>query len=291
MGCASVEPHERRLPDGECLNGVWSDEGATLDPPPPPSAARADVHLGIVRATFLEAGWEIAAEKVQAGFAIESLGLDVVTEGERAPDGAIIVPEAKRRGIIRECEAQLRAAEAGERFPIALAERTVGRLTNISQIVPEAGVFMAPLYSLIHAELKVATQQAKRALPANARERPSVLARWARERGRIAFSSERRNGRHAQRVSSYTESLSWWTHALQRGVSVPLACETRFPQLGEPGVIAVFTDAAREDGTGAGGFCAVVISGKPLFLHSSMDRNHPVFAHFGHPSKYLKIPI
>ena len=77
MGCASVEPHEQRLPDGECLNGVWSDEGATLDPPPPPSAARADVHLGIVRATFLEAGWEIAAETVQAGFTIESLGLDV----------------------------------------------------------------------------------------------------------------------------------------------------------------------------------------------------------------------
>ncbi|KAL3931545.1 MAG: hypothetical protein SGPRY_001079 [Prymnesium sp.] len=43
--------------------------------------ARPEMHLAIVRATFQEASWDIAVEKVQLGWSIDLLGLAVCTSG------------------------------------------------------------------------------------------------------------------------------------------------------------------------------------------------------------------
>lgn len=46
--------------------------------------ARPEMQLAIVRATFQEAGSDIAAKKVQLGWSIDLLGLAVCTSGEGA---------------------------------------------------------------------------------------------------------------------------------------------------------------------------------------------------------------
>lgn len=56
---------------------------------------------------------------------------------------------------------------------------------------------------------------------------------------------------------AYCQSLDWWRAVLQSGVSVPLAPQLRFPACEAPGCIFAFTDAARESGTGYGGFTVV----------------------------------
>ena len=58
--------------------------------------SRPRMHLAITRRTFQEAGWQIAVEKVQLGWALDLLGLSISTMGE----GCVYVPETKRRGLV-----------------------------------------------------------------------------------------------------------------------------------------------------------------------------------------------
>jgi len=56
-------------------------------------------------------------------------------------------------------------------------------------------------------------------------------------------------------------------NALSRTGRVPLATPARFPEPGEPGCAVLFTDAAREDGTGGGAFLAIARQADtPLFF-------------------------
>lgn len=74
---------------------------------------------------------------------------------------------------------------------------------------------------------------------------------------------------------AYRQSLSWWEEVLQAGVEVPLAPQLHFPACGAPGCLFVFTDAAREKGTGFGGFSLVKLAheraGRFLFMAQSWD--------------------
>jgi hypothetical protein len=56
----------------------------------------------------------------------------------------------------------------------------------------------------------------------------------------------------------YQRSLDWWLAALKRDMSLPLAPRLTFPKPGEEGCAAVITDAAREDGTGMGGYAPFI---------------------------------
>ena len=56
---------------------------------------------------------------------------------------------------------------------------------------------------------------------------------------------------------SYQECLLWWRAAFESGFSVPLAPRKEFPEPGEEGCAFLFSDAAREAGTGYGGFSFV----------------------------------
>ena len=57
---------------------------------------------------------------------------------------------------------------------------------------------------------------------------------------------------------AYQEAVAWWLAALEAGVSVPLAPRQTFPAPGEAGCLVTFQDAAREAGSGAGGFAPLV---------------------------------
>jgi hypothetical protein len=57
---------------------------------------------------------------------------------------------------------------------------------------------------------------------------------------------------------AYQCSLDWWLAALGKDMSVPLAPRLTFPKPGEEGCALAMTDAAREDGTGMGGFAPFI---------------------------------
>lgn len=64
-------------------------------------------------------------------------------------------------------------------------------------------------------------------------------------------------GASSAAAREYCLALEWWRAALEAGVAVPLAPRLVFPQVGEASCLFVFTDAARESGTGFGGFTVV----------------------------------
>jgi hypothetical protein len=68
------------------------------------------------------------------------------------------------------------------------------------------------------------------------------------------------------RSVDYQRALSWWRHALESGISTPLAPLLQFPCLDEEGVGFLFTDAAREDRTGHGGFTMIRDQGNELLF-------------------------
>ena len=68
-------------------------------------------------------------------------------------------------------------------------------------------------------------------------------------------------------AEEYQRAIAWWRAALESQISVPLAPKLVFPQLGAEGVAFMFTDAAREHGTGHGAFSLVRVAGELQFIY------------------------
>jgi hypothetical protein len=196
--------------------------------------SRAQMHLAIVRATFSEAGWGIAEEKVQLGLSIDLLGLAVTSEG----DGCLFVPEAKRRGMIVDIQEQ-RAAPGGL-VPRESVEALTGRCSHLAQVACEGNAYLQPFYRVQNAQWVIGGM----------RRKPRSL--------RVTGTSST--------LQQYAAALDWWEAVLERGVSVPLAPRVCFPRLGDEGCAYLFTDAAREGGTGYGGHSTVVVGDRPFFI-------------------------
>ena len=201
--------------------------------------SRGQVHLQIFQHTFMEAGWKISIEKIQYDFTLDLLGLGITSEG----DGAMFVQEAKRRGMIQEVTDIENPRAACGSVLRADFERLVGRASNMGQIVCEANPYLQPMYRLQNAKQKRVDRRSGRMV----KFKP----------GRITT----RGGGPTQ--ARCHESLSWFKAALQSGASVPLAPRRSFPDVGEDGCAFLFTDAAREAGTGHGGFSIVQRDGAP----------------------------
>ena len=71
----------------------------------------------------------------------------------------------------------------------------------------------------------------------------------------------------------FQEAMQWWRAALERGLASPLAPRRTFPPIDAPGVVAILTDAAREDGTGVGGYAPIMRAGAtvPTLLYVSEE--------------------
>ena len=67
-----------------------------------PTTNRPRAHLLLTTAAFNEAGWKVAEEKVQLGSKLDLLGYTLDAESER-----VWVPDVKRRGLLRDIDAQL----------------------------------------------------------------------------------------------------------------------------------------------------------------------------------------
>eukprot|EP00966_Prymnesium_polylepis_P019977 460089-Prymnesium_polylepis.1 len=63
--------------------------------------------------------------------------------------------------------------------------------------------------------------------------------------------------------------MQWWRAALERGLASPLAPKRNFPPIDALGVVAILTDAVREDGTGVGGYAPIMRAGatEPTLLY------------------------
>ena len=206
-----------------------------------PVMSRAQTHLAIMRATFQEAGWGVAVEKVQLGWSITELGLQCASGG----DGALTVPEAKRLGMIEDIKAMqpppVGSVPADGLVDATHVDTVTGRCGHIAQVAPEANAYMSPMYRLAKGRVTVRVGRMKTRL----RVRPSRI--------RVTGSGPA--------AAEFQDAIAWWRHALESGVSTPLAPRLEFPALGNAGVAFAFTDAAREAGTGHGGFTMIRAEG------------------------------
>ena len=196
--------------------------------------SRPEIHLAIVQRTFEEAGWSVAADKVQLGFTLDLLGLGITSEG----DGCLFVTEAKRRGMRVDIAAQLGSSSG--RVERTEVEQLTGRCSHIGAVACEANVYLQPLYRFMNARWKKGGRL----------QRP----RW------LTLAGDSHTQRH------YVAALQWWDAALEGGLSAPLSPRLEFPELGSEGCAFFFTDAAREDGTGYGGHTMVMVGSQLFFL-------------------------
>lgn len=215
------------------------------------TAYRPQMHIDIASKVFRDAGWQIATDKVQLGNAIHQLGLYITTEGP----GALQVPEAKRLGMMSDIRKQLqpsheirrsskhkgrrrhdRSAQLWTSVRRERVEKLTGRCLHIGQIVPEAAQYLQPMFRMCAATIHVYTSAGKRLTM-----RPVYVPIMGDNPGQ----------------REYRESLEWWFATLANGVSTPLAPRQQFPNIGNPGCVVIGTDAAREQGTGFGGFAPV----------------------------------
>jgi len=233
-GVSTVEP-------GEDISGGHVDfpvraslhiePGATVRLQLFAKASRPQIDLAIARRTFQEAGWEIALDKVQLGWSIDQLGFTVDTTGA----GALVIPEAKRRGMIEDISLQQSKSGVVKIVKHQLAERLIGRCVNLATVIVEAAPYLAAMYRIKEAKVV-------------------IKAHGKRLRITPKFVAVSGDGAH---VDNYQQALAWWKHALESRASAPLAPKRHYPDLGEPGVAFLFSDAAREAGTGYGGFSMI----------------------------------
>ena len=156
----------------------------------------------------------------------------------------MLVPEAKRLGMIEDISALREASEGAERDDV---EGLTGRCLHIAQVANEANPYLSPMYAM---------QEAKLTLPARASKPP----RRIKPRTLSVIGSN-------PTQKEYQRALRWWQHALECGISAPLAPRLEFPSLEEEGSAFMFTDAAREAGTGHGGFSIIeTAAGERKFL-------------------------
>lgn len=192
--------------------------------------------MSITRTTFSQAGWEVAEDKVQDGGRFNLLGIGVSVEEE----GSLHVPEVKRQGLSAEIDAQLSRISRGEEVERKGVERLVGRLSHIAQVIAEGKAYLHPLYRLERAGFRVRAKRAR----VRGRGARSVIVKPMKFKVDGATPTTR----------GYRLSLMWWKATLAGSTSVVFAPRLVFPEIGDPGCAFVFTDAAREDGTGCGGF-------------------------------------
>ena len=204
--------------------------------------ARGQTHLQIVQSTFNEAGWRVAISKVQHGLSLDLLGLGITTLG----DGALFVPEVKRLGMIADIDVTIEPTATDGTVQREGFETLVGRSSHLGQVACEANVYLQPLYRMQNAKAKYVDRRLRKT---------------------VAFKPRRIKVKGSSPTQvRCREALEWFRAALQSGVSVPLAPRVAFPAVGDEGCAFCFTDAAREAGTGHGGFTAVRRGDQAEFL-------------------------
>ena len=117
--------------------------------------SRGQTHLAIMRATFQEAGWRVAVDKVQYGLSLDLLGIGITSDG----GGALFVPETKRRGLLMDIAEQQHPTSTDATVEREDVERLVGRSSHLGQVAAEANTYLQPMYRMQNAKVAVRTTQ------------------------------------------------------------------------------------------------------------------------------------
>ena len=237
--------------------------------------SRPQAHQRLAAQRFKRSGWAIAAAKVELDWRIIALGIGVDAGDDPGceHDGDMFCPEAKRRGMLGDIQALL--PERGE-SGVDAAKRTtprgpidtlVGRLGNMSQIEPACKPHLAPCFAVVSARRKRGGGGGKKGTGV---KRQKVTEGMAGRQTRPPRSLHLHGGTAPQ--VAFQEAMQWWRAALERGLASPLAPKRSFPPLDAPGVAVIFTDAARENGTGVGGYSPIRRDGqRPTLLYTSEE--------------------
>lgn len=203
--------------------------------------SRPEAHLAIIRHTFNQAGWDVGIDKIQVGWKLDLLGFAISAEGK----GRVYVPEAKRQGMLVDVAGQVEPRTAdGSVLREEVDTTLVGRVSHLAAVAAEGNSYLQPMFAMARARRRVIVKQA---LPGggarrvNRRVQPRLLL--------VKGATDKQE--------AYQACLRWWQAAFESGFSVPLAPRRSFPEPGEPGCAFLFSDAARERGTGYGGFSFV----------------------------------
>ena len=189
---------------------------------PASSSSRVYVHAQLVVLALRRLGLSAAPGKVVVANPVVALGFEVA-RGEELGQGRVRCPELKRQAMRREA-AEALAAAAEARVDRRKAERLVGRLCNISQVLPELKGPLGGGYAVTRATWEVG----------GARRRPPKL--------------QLRQGGSVQ--AEWMELLRLAEDLLQANEGVALAPEAAFQERAEPGALTVVTDASGVDGVG-----------------------------------------
>ena len=185
---------------------------------------RVYVHAQLAVAGLRDVGLSAAPHKVVVGDPAIALGLRVSRS-----TGRIDCPPLKRASMLSDIQSQ-----TGEALRLRVdrkrAETLVGRLTNISQILPE-------LKGTLHGGYAV------------------TQASWVAG-GRQRKPKSVQLGRHSQAQADWLELLSMAEELLEANDGVAIAPERSFPGRTLPGSITVTSDASGIDGVGGYGFSA-----------------------------------
>ena len=181
--------------------------------------SRPAVHCVTAIAAIRAFGLEETAGKTEGGDVFVNLGLRL-----RLRDGFIDCPPPKRRILLRDLGVWHSCVQQLAPFERKTAERQVGRLGNLTQVMPELLTHISAGYRASNA-------------------------------GYVAHGVRRLNKMvPLARGSPLHEGLSrLLPHAidlLERNEGVPLAPRARFAALDEPGVLLVVSDASGSDGCG-----------------------------------------
>ena len=164
-------------------------------------------------------GLEETPGKTEGGDVFVNLGLRL-----RLRDGFLDCPPSKRRILLRDLRAWHEKVERLEPFERKVAERQVGRLGSLTQVLPELLTHISAGYRAANA-----------GYVAGGVRRLSKMVQLARD-------------------SPLHQGLSrLLPHAIdlvERNEGIPLAPRARFAGLDEPGVLLVVSDASGHDGCG-----------------------------------------
>ena len=187
--------------------------------------SRATAHCVIAMAAVRACGLEVTPGKTEGGDLFVNLGLRL-----RLREGRIDCPAPKRRILLRDLESWRARVEAELPFERAVAERQVGRLGNLTQVLPEL---------LTH--ISAGHRAANAGYVDERSGRRRLLASVPTKRGSAMHSGLSRLLPHAIAVISRNEG-------------VPLAPRATFAATSEPGVLLLTSDASGEDGFGGWAF-------------------------------------
>lgn len=139
---------------------------------------------------------------------------------------------------------QIEPASGDGSVPRGEVDTLVGRVSHLAAVAAEGNAYLQPMFAMARARRRAIV---KRASP-DGRVRSCRL--------RVQPRRLHVNGA-TRKQKAYQDCLHWWRAAFESGFSVPLAPRMDFPEPGEQGCAFLLTDAAREEGTGYGGFSFV----------------------------------